>query len=169
MQPRSGRRGAGRTARGFWRTALAALAGGLIAALVMLLANSFLGEDRGRALADCLGLESGVLLAAFLGVAVGGWLALVGIEGTVRAYAILAGLIAAWALYTLGRPHVWFLTAVLTGAFGPAAAPYTSLLAFLLLAGAFRLAAPLGRIVVESLLRLRQTGGKKTLPLSGGP
>ena len=41
------------------------------------------------------------------------------------------------------------------GAFGPAAAPYAGLLAFLLLAAAFRLAAPLGRWAAEALLRRR--------------
>jgi hypothetical protein len=43
---------------------------------------------------------------------------------------------------------------IVTGAFGPEAAPYTSLVAFLLLAAAFRLAAAVGQAAVERLLRL---------------
>ena len=93
------------------------------------------------------------MLAALLGAVIGAWLGLAGREAVVRTSGIVVGLAGAWAVYALSRAHAWLLTVILTGVFGPAAAPYASLLAFLLLAAAFRLAAPLGRLAAEALLR----------------
>ncbi len=139
--------------------ALGAVVGGITGAAVMFLANAQVGVDQAAKLAASLGSGNGPILAALLGVAIGGALATGGREAIARSYGIAAGIAAACALYALGHPHAWILTSIVTGAFGPDAAPYASLLAFLLLAAAFRLAAPLGRLAAEALLRSRTSRG----------
>jgi len=119
----------------------------------MLAANLRFGTDRAADIAQALGLPGGPILAAIVGAALAGGLALGGRETIIRAYALTAGLAAVYAVFALGRPHTWILSAIVTAAFGPEAAPYAGVLAFLLLALAFRLAAPLGQKGVEALLR----------------
>lgn len=53
----------------------------------------------------------------------------------------MIGAPAAFALWLIGREHVWLVTAILTGAFGPTGADYTGLIVSMLFFGAVSIAS----------------------------
>lgn len=135
------------------RTLLLSITTGTLAAWLL---AAFGGPTPSAHLAQQLGLGSGYLLAAILGGLLGLWLALGGNKRIAGFGGWLLGVLAGWLLWRFGSPHLGLIELVLSSAFGPAAAAYTSVIALALLFAAVRLGGTWGQKALAALLDLAQ-------------
>lgn len=124
-----------------------------LGAVIVFAATAAHGEDPAATLAAALGLGSGPIVGALLGLVLGAWLVLGGerrVAATTGFFLGVAGLAFAWRF---GRGYLWVVDVVMNAVFGEGGSQYSGLALFLVAIPLLRTIASVGEAATRRLLK----------------